>query len=65
MGWVFLVRLLISLNTDDIQISTVTNVVDSRTALEDSKTTIKQGNNIRVLTLITIVYLPLGFVTVC
>ena len=37
-------------------ISAVTNV-------DDSRTTIKQGNNIRVLTLITIAYLPLGFVT--
>ncbi|RDW66529.1 hypothetical protein BP6252_10164 [Coleophoma cylindrospora] len=36
--------------------STITNV-------EDSKTTIKQGNNIRILTYITICYLPLGFVT--
>ncbi len=46
------------------QISTVTNVRDSRAALRDSQTTIKQGNNIRVLTLITIAYLPIGFVTV-
>ena len=38
--------------------------MDNRTALEDSKITIKQGNNIRVLTLITIAYLPLGYVTV-
>jgi CorA-like Mg2+ transporter protein len=37
-------------------ISAVTNV-------DDSRTTIKQGNNIRVLTLITIAYLPLGFAT--
>jgi Mg2+ and Co2+ transporter CorA len=44
-------------------ISTVTNVVDSQTALDDSKTTIRQGNNIRILTYITIAYLPLGFVT--
>ncbi|KAI9049724.1 hypothetical protein LZ554_005876 [Drepanopeziza brunnea f. sp. 'monogermtubi'] len=44
-------------------ISTVTNVEDSQTALRDSKTTIKQGNNIRILTYITIAYLPLGFVT--
>ncbi len=43
-------------------ISTVTNVEDSRTALRDSRITIKQGNNISVLTLITIAYLPLGFV---
>jgi hypothetical protein len=49
---------------DFVQISTVTNVQDSRTALEDSRTTIRQGNNIRVLTLVTISYLPLGFVTV-
>jgi hypothetical protein len=35
----------------------VTNVIDSRT-------TIRQGRNIRVLTLITIAYLPLGYVTV-
>ena len=40
------------------QVSTVTNV-------EDTKTTIKQGNNIRMLTLITIAYLPLSYVTVC
>jgi hypothetical protein len=46
------------------QISTVTNVEDSQTALRDSKTTIRQGNNIRILTYITIAYLPLGFVTV-
>lgn len=45
------------------QISTVTNVEDSQTALRDSKTTIRQGNNIRILTYITIAYLPLGFVT--
>lgn len=45
-------------------ISTVTNVEDSQTALRDSKTTIRQGNNIRILTYITIAYLPLGFVTV-
>ncbi|CZT10086.1 uncharacterized protein RCO7_03218 [Rhynchosporium graminicola] len=44
-------------------ISTVTNVEDSQTALRDSKTTIKQGNNIRILTYITIAYLPLGFIT--
>lgn len=44
-------------------ISTVTNVEDSQTALRDSKTTIRQGNNIRMLTYITIAYLPLGFVT--
>ena len=36
---------------------------DSQTALRDSKTTIRQGNNIRILTYITIAYLPLGFVT--
>jgi hypothetical protein len=47
-----------------MQISTVTNVVDNQTALQDSKTTIKQGNNIRTLTYITIAYLPLGFITV-
>jgi hypothetical protein len=41
----------------------VTNVEDSQTALRDSKTTIRQGNNIRILTYITIAYLPLGFVT--
>lgn len=45
-------------------ISTITNVVDAQTALEDNKTTIQQGNNIRTLTYITIGYLPLGFVTV-
>jgi hypothetical protein len=45
-------------------ISTVTNVEDSQTALRDSKTTIRQGNNIRMLTYITIAYLPLGFITV-
>ena len=45
------------------QISTVTNVEDSQTALRDSKTTIRQGNNIRILTYITIAYLPLGFGT--
>ncbi|PBP23734.1 hypothetical protein BUE80_DR005413 [Diplocarpon rosae] len=44
-------------------ISTITNVEDSQTALRDSKTTIKQGNNIRILTYITIAYLPLGFIT--
>lgn len=44
-------------------ISTITNVVDAQTALEDNKTTIQQGNNIRTLTYITIGYLPLGFVT--
>lgn len=44
-------------------ISTVTNVEDSQTALRDSQTTIRQGNNIRILTYITIAYLPLGFVT--
>ncbi|KAK0100648.1 hypothetical protein ONS95_007101 [Cadophora gregata] len=44
-------------------ISTVANVEDSQTALRDSKTTIKQGNNIRILTYITIAYLPLGFIT--
>jgi hypothetical protein len=38
------------------QISAVTNV-------EDNRTTIKQGNNIRILTYITIAYLPLGFVS--
>ncbi|KAE9369730.1 hypothetical protein N431DRAFT_345331 [Stipitochalara longipes BDJ] len=37
-------------------ISAVTNVLDNRT-------TIKQGNNIRILTYITIAYLPLGFVS--
>lgn len=37
-------------------ISAVTNV-------EDNRTTIKQGNNIRILTWITIAYLPPGFVT--
>ncbi|KAL3424188.1 GTPase-activator protein for ras-like GTPase containing protein [Phlyctema vagabunda] len=37
-------------------ISVVTNV-------EDSKTALKQGNEISILTYITIVYLPLGFVT--
>ncbi|KAK3987693.1 hypothetical protein QBC44DRAFT_117231 [Cladorrhinum sp. PSN332] len=36
-------------------ISTITNVLDN-------KTTIQQGNNVRVLTYITIAYLPLGFV---
>jgi hypothetical protein len=30
--------------------------------VEDNRTTIKQGNNIRILTYITIAYLPLGFV---
>ncbi|KAK4221059.1 hypothetical protein QBC38DRAFT_149395 [Podospora fimiseda] len=38
-------------------ISTITNVLDN-------KTTIQQGNNVRVLTYITIAYLPLGFVIV-
>lgn len=33
------------------------------TNVEDNRTTIKQGNNIRILTYITIAYLPLGFVT--
>lgn len=42
----------------------MTNVEDSQTALRDSQTTIRQGNNIRILTYITIAYLPLGFVTV-
>ena len=37
---------------------------DSKINITLSKTTIKQGNNIRVLTLLTIVYLPLGYVTV-
>lgn len=44
------------------QISTITNVVDTQTALADNKTTIQQGNNVRTLTYITIAYLPLGFV---
>ncbi|KAK3326630.1 hypothetical protein B0H66DRAFT_551399 [Apodospora peruviana] len=44
-------------------ISTITNVVDTQTALADNKTTIQQGNNIRTLTYITIFFLPLGFVT--
>ncbi|KAK4183825.1 hypothetical protein QBC35DRAFT_83621 [Podospora australis] len=43
-------------------ISTITNVVDTQTALADNKTTIRQGNNIRTLTYITIAYLPLGLV---
>ena len=34
------------------------------TNVEDTRTTIKQGNNIRMLTLITIAYLPLSYVTV-
>ena len=32
------------------QISTITNVVDTQTALADNKTTIQQGNNVRTLT---------------
>ncbi|KAK3350290.1 hypothetical protein B0T25DRAFT_457435, partial [Lasiosphaeria hispida] len=44
-------------------ISTITNVVDTQTALADNQTTIQQGNNIRTLTYITIAYLPLGFIT--
>ena len=47
-----------------VQISTITNVVDTQTALADNQTTIQQGNNIRTLTYITIAYLPLGFITV-
>jgi len=48
----------------ETQISTITNVVDTQTALADNQTTIQQGNNIRTLTYITIAYLPLGFITV-
>ncbi|KAK0722603.1 hypothetical protein B0T26DRAFT_643204 [Lasiosphaeria miniovina] len=44
-------------------ISTITNVVDTQTALADNQTTIQQGNNIRTLTYITIAYLPPGFIT--
>jgi len=44
-------------------ISTITNVVDTQTALADNQTTIQQGNNIRTLTYITIAYLPLAFIT--
>jgi hypothetical protein len=40
-----------------LKISTVTNV-------QDSRTTIRQGNNIGALTLLTIAYLPLTFTTV-
>ncbi|KAM7206548.1 hypothetical protein V8F20_002674 [Naviculisporaceae sp. PSN 640] len=43
-------------------ISTITNVIDTQTALADNKTTIQQNNHIRTLTYITIVYLPLGLV---
>ncbi|KAM7213096.1 hypothetical protein V8F06_011519 [Rhypophila decipiens] len=43
-------------------ISTITNVVDTQTALSYNITTIQQGNNIRTLTYITIAYLPLGLV---
>jgi hypothetical protein len=42
----------------------MTTLADSRNALDDSLTALKQGNNIRILTLITISYLPLGFVSV-
>lgn len=51
-------------STNNLQISTVNFLVDSRTALDDSFTTIKQGNNIKVLTLITILFLPLSYITV-
>ncbi|KAI0134259.1 hypothetical protein BJ170DRAFT_192466 [Xylariales sp. AK1849] len=44
-------------------ISTVTNVEDSQATLNNAKITVRQGNNIRTLTYITIAYLPLGFVT--
>jgi Mg2+ and Co2+ transporter CorA len=40
-----------------LKISTVTNV-------QDSRTTIRQGKNIGALTLLTIAYLPLTFITV-
>ena len=52
------------MTSDTLQISTITNVVDTQTALADNQTTILQGNNIRTLTYITIAYLPLGFITV-
>ncbi|KAH8205701.1 hypothetical protein TruAng_000195 [Truncatella angustata] len=44
-------------------ISTVTNVADSRAALETARITVNQGKNIRTLTYITVAYLPVGFVT--
>ena len=37
---------------------------DSRHALNNSLTALKQGNTIRILTQITTAYLPLGFVSV-
>jgi len=49
-----------------LKISQVTGLRDGISAVtnvEDNRTTIKQGNNIRILTYITIAYLPLGFVT--
>ncbi|KAM0809294.1 hypothetical protein AB5N19_09637 [Seiridium cardinale] len=44
-------------------ISTVTNVEDSQATLKNADITVRQGNNIRTLTYITIAYLPIGFVT--
>lgn len=43
--------------------STVTNLEEAVQGLEQSTIAVKQGNNIRVLTYITIAYLPLGWVT--
>ncbi|MCJ1399477.1 hypothetical protein MMC11_002679 [Xylographa trunciseda] len=49
-----------------LKIAQVTSLRDGLSAVtnvQDSHITIKQGNNIRMLTYITIAYLPLGFIT--
>lgn len=45
------------------QVSGLRDGISAVTNVDDTRTTIKQGSNIRALTLITIAYLPLGFVT--
>jgi hypothetical protein len=45
------------------QVTRLRDGISAVTNVDDSRTTIKQDNNIRVLTLITIANLPLGFVT--
>jgi Mg2+ and Co2+ transporter CorA len=52
------------LQANQIQISSITSVDQNMASLEESRAAVKQGENIRILTLITIAYLPVSLVTV-
>ncbi|KAL9124542.1 MAG: hypothetical protein Q9217_006138, partial [Psora testacea] len=48
---------------DKNQITSITSLDQSIASLKESQTTVRQGENIRILTLIAIAYLPLTLVT--